>query len=584
MPKPRPAPALTLLLCCAVAQAQVILKPPPPPDTCQQGLTAFSMKHYRSAVRSLETFLTSSAGDPRADKAAKTLHDARIALVKECMQSGRAGEAAEVSLALAQDAEKFKESSDTYTKGAVQLLTNAIADAQKKRAPDKILELHAVWTRLFSDKPSPVTDDQLAAARIDLLLACSNDKFNQLTLPDVIQRVYPDGSAPLDEITKKNRGTPLNALYFKALADVGWAGRYIAEYQRLEADSPVRADKNFADQTERMFLRRAEAFFQQGNVPETRKAIAEARPETHSSAGQSALKTMESRLPPDVGDALGGKPAAPTLRDISFPQPLKGKSTWADKGEGIGEAKDVILDDGAEVTVAAGTVLNGGKITLKAAKLRLAGEPARPVTFRNVTIQIEPGGEFEAQDAILENCTFSKVTPKANGVLMLYASKWSFNECILYRSTFRSLSRASYGLHLANSAIIECDLPHRYTSQEDLASAYSGSWEVVQNCLFLRCHTAVSILWVSKNCNFVACSIALHDYVSFTGITVPLYMPDADPLISSLPGQMVEPSTGLVGYAFSRRPYDVKLPPSLWALLPIDLATTPGNRSAPASE
>ena len=76
------------------------------------------------------------------------------------------------------------------------------------------------------------------------------------------------------------------------------------------------------------------------------------------------------KLPPDVTDTLGGK-SDKKLKDLSFMAPVVGKKTWDDRGEGFGEAKDVWLEDGADVTVAPGVILNGGKISIKRAKLKL---------------------------------------------------------------------------------------------------------------------------------------------------------------------------------------------------------------------
>jgi hypothetical protein len=542
-------------------------------DSLQQGLDALSQKKFYLATQKLEA---AGATDPRVKKA---LREARIGLARECTQTGRAAEAADLYLALSEDAADYKETKDTYVKAASQLLTTAFADAQKKKAHDKLLEIAAAWQKHFPDKPALLTDADAANARLDLVIALCDDKFNQLTLPDLLKRLYPDGQVPWEELAKKNRGVPLLALHFKALAEIGWAGRYIAEYKNLDADSPVRGDKNFAAQTERMFVRRAEAAALQGNVYETRKAIAAAKTEVTSSAGSSTLRNIESKLPPDVGDALGGGGGGERkLRDLTFTEPLKGKVTWSDRGEGLGEAQNVILDDGCELIIAAGTTLNGGKINLRQARLKIAGEPNRPVILRNLSIDVDAGGEVDGQNVILENCTFAR----SKDALVLYASKWSFNNAIFYRSRFRSLSRGSYGLKITNTAFVECELPARYAGFDDLLGSYSGMWETVQNNLFLRCNLYFSLIWVSKNCNFAGCTFSPEEFSSKTPIISPVHLPAGDPQIQALAFRSIEPDIARVQYQFSPRPHPANVPATLWALLPVDTPSDANGGARPA--
>jgi hypothetical protein len=105
----------------------------------------------------------------------------------------------------------------------------------------------------------------------------------------------------------------------------------------------------------------------------------------------------------------------------------------------------------------------------------------------------------------------------------------------------------------------------------DLAAAFSGRWDNITSCLFLRSRLALSAIWMTQNSNFVRCASGPEDFVSKSNLLIPLYVPENDPLGPKLREWTVEGDVGQVGYGFSRRAFDVKVPPGLWGLLPVDL-------------
>jgi hypothetical protein len=263
------------------------------------------------------------------------------------------------------------------------------------------------------------------------------------------------------------------------------------------------------------------------------------------------------------------------LRDLTFKEPVTGKKTWNDRGEGFGEAKEVLLEDGADVTVAPGFVLNGGTITLKRAQLKLAGTPTQPVVFRNVSINGVLGALVQAENAVLENCTFAKT----GGWFSMHSSRWEFSESMLYRCKFSGLSRVDYGVQMKNCAWVEGTMPQRRVERtQDLGGAFSSPWDSMTSSLFLRSKVAVSAIWMSRNCNFDSCSSGAEDFVSKTGIAVPLYVPEGDPVGWQVREWTAEGDVGEVQFGFSRKAFEVKAPGILWALLPVDLPPAQGQR------
>jgi hypothetical protein len=77
---------------------------------------------------------------------------------------------------------------------------------------------------------------------------------------------------------------------------------------------------------------------------------------------------------------------------------------------------------------------------------------------------------------------------------------------------------------------------------------------------------------MSRNCNFVRCTTGQEDFVSKTSLAIPLYAPEGDLSARKLQGWTVEGDVGQVAYGVSRKAFEVKVPPVLWGLLPVELA------------
>jgi hypothetical protein len=537
-------------------------------DSYQLAQEAGAGRRYEAAIALLRQFLSSSVGDPRAAKAQKLLQDATVALAKDYDAAGRGCDAAALYVELANDTNTPADSKDSYLKQAEKILTTGLADAQQKHLADRALQFGKAWGKLFASKPALLTREQVDTLTADAVVAAYQDKLNQLALPDVLAYYYPAGDIPWSELNKRNRDQPLMAGYFRSLAELGWCGRYIAEYQKLDKDSPLRSDSAFVSQTERIFLRRVEAFVFQGNVGLAQEAIVTARNEITSDSVLSQLKTAESKLPPNVHDIIANQESS--LPDLTFKDPINTKATWSDKGQGYKEAKDIVLEENADVTVNPGFVINGGTITVKRAALRLKGTPAQPVIFRNVHFCLEISGHLDAQNAILIGCTFSKTGGAywING----YSSKWAFSQCLLYRCHFSHLKQIDYGVQISNSAWVESNLPDRTPMKgTDFAAMYTGRWDQVTGTMFYRVRVSPSVVWMTSKCNFIRCVADTADFKSKTGMVIQLFAPDADPIGAELRANTTISDVQEVRYGFARKPYDCPVPAAFWAMLPIEL-------------
>ena len=230
-----------------------------------------------------------------------------------------------------------------------------------------------------------------------------------------------------------------------------------------------------------------------------------------------------------------------------------------------------VLDDGAEVTIKPGFLLDGGQIEVRKAQLHLHGTAAQPVVFRHVVLTQQNGGFIDADNAVFIDCTFKKAS---HDPARFHATKWIFSNCLIYRTQFAGLKQADYGVRVNNCAFVECVLPDRETQGSDLASAFGGKWDQVVSCFFFRTRLTPSVVWLTSKCNFIRCPVTgANEFKSKTSVAEALFTPDSDPMINALRTNTLVSDVGDLRYGFVRKPYDIPLP-AFWSLLPTELPDT----------
>jgi hypothetical protein len=535
----------------------------------QKAMDSAAAMRFEAASRYLENFIESSVGDDRLDKAQKELHEARTLLAKQWASEGREADAAAIDLKLADDPQTPADAKDGLKKQAAQLVTAAVSEARNKHLFTRALELNKQWLKLFPDKAALLTQEEVETLTGDAFMEACQDKISLLAFPDLVKQYYPDGNVPWDELAKKNHNQPVQAGYYRALSDIGWAGRFLAEYQKLPADGPLKSNAALAEFNIKMLMARAQAWAAQGNLAAADEAAGLAKAGVASETDGATIKALQARLAAHM---------ATDPRELSFPGPITGKVSWQDQGSGFQNAKDVELGEGADVIVKAGFVLDGGRIELHRAHLRLMGTPAQPVIFRNVSLDVQLGGELDAEDAIFINCTFSKTGEFYN----YYSSKWSIASSILYRTRFSNMNPIDYGVKITNTACVECPFSSRMVMGSDLGGFYKDRWSHIANCFFYRGSLYPSTVWMTSECNFVQCPITRENqFDSRTSLLVPLFTPATDPMRTELVTQTVVADKGDLRYGFNRKPYDMALPGSFWALLPVEGSDIPKPKKQP---
>jgi hypothetical protein len=187
--------------------------------------------------------------------------------------------------------------------------------------------------------------------------------------------------------------------------------------------------------------------------------------------------------------------------------------------------------------------------------------------FRNVTLNLQGGARLQAENSVFINCKFR---PSSDVAMMMGHSRWSFSGCILYRSSFSTLSALTVSLQLENSACVESTFPQR-TVYTDSAGAFRNRANEVSNTLFLRSRVTPSMVWMTDQCNFVRCPVTQEDsYDSKTAMSVALFVPEGDPMAAQLRSRTLVCDKGDLWYGILRKPSEVAVPPGLWALLPVE--------------
>jgi len=271
----------------------------------------------------------------------------------------------------------------------------------------------------------------------------------------------------------------------------------------------------------------------------------------------------------------GGPP-----RDIQYKDPIIETVEWkAAKGEVLRPAGKIQVGwfdrsnnnkqyKGA-VNVGAGAFLEGGQIYLTNGLLCLLGSAADPVILKDVDLSGEFGDGIQARFAIFVNCKFSK----AGGMIWSrYTSKWTFDNCIIAQSNFKSLIQLDYGLKLTNCVFLGCTMPKRILERKTwkdpnptetgIAALYQDEWNNVTRCHFVDCVLAPSFVWATKSCDFTNCRLGGIDaFVSTDSLAVTLHVSPKDrSFLDQLKAATALPSTGRITFENAPSPFAVDLP------------------------
>jgi hypothetical protein len=532
----------------------------------QKAIDAQAAGRYEAAIKYYQEFIGSSVGDPGLPKAQKAVLDCVVALAREWGMEGREADAARLYLWLAGDPATSTELREEYLKKATQVMTAGMLEAKTKRQFARALDLQKEWTGLFPKVASPYKPEELETFALEGLAAACQEKLNLMALPEVVKQFYPTGAAPWEQLARKNRNETLEAAKLRALGEMGWSGRVIAEGQLLPTDSPLRP------LVEKALMARVDAWAAQGNVAATTDALALARATITTENKLNLLKMTEAKLAKkSVGD----------VQELAFPGPVRGRVSWQDAGAGY-RAKEVVLEENADVSILAGFVLHGGTLEVRrGARLHVKGSATQPVVLEGVTVSLHSGGHFDAEHAVFVHCKFEKNGDVGNG---RYATHWGFANCLLYRSEFESLSLAGYGVSMTNSAWIESVIPGREVPGSDVAGTYKDKSNRVENCLFFRCPMAVSTVWMTDQCNFVRCPVGQEETFESKGaLAVSLFVPEGDPMVMGLKKGTMVTDRGDLKYMFVRKSFEVALPAAFWALLPGESYEMPRREVAATS-
>jgi hypothetical protein len=218
---------------------------------------------------------------------------------------------------------------------------------------------------------------------------------------------------------------------------------------------------------------------------------------------------MPVAVPADAGkarrdrEALGG---AEPLGKASITE-----SVLVPTGKAFGLSDKTAIPDKTEridITLGPGSELRGGKLYLnRRGHLIVRGSAEKPAVLRNVQISMDLDGSFDAEYAVLENCTFSK---GGNWVTSYYSSKWTFKNCVLYRCKFADLNPKHYGFRFDDCRLIGMTFGE-IVFNRDAVKAFDHldhlrkDWEHFARCEFDDCVLPPTVAWCAEESNFVGC-------------------------------------------------------------------------------
>jgi hypothetical protein len=164
-----------------------------------------------------------------------------------------------------------------------------------------------------------------------------------------------------------------------------------------------------------------------------------------------------------------------------------------------------IGDEGATITVPAGTEIRGGVLDLGGKGHLIAkGETGKPVVFRHVVFLQDLGGLLEADGAIFDDCTFKK----GGAWFSNYSSKWVFSKCVLFNCRFGGLTEVDYGFQIQDCVLASMDFPeiqHPHKGAFDHVKLLHDKWNTISGCSFVDCIVPPTVCWCAQSSNFFGC-------------------------------------------------------------------------------
>jgi hypothetical protein len=300
--------------------------------------------------------------------------------------------------------------------------------------------------------------------------------------------------------------------------------------------------------------------------PKAKAAAGPAADET--SAGALLLAGIQRKI---ESSRKGGPP-----RDIQYKDRILETVNWkAAKGEVLRPTGKIQVGwhdrpnekwyKGA-VNVGAGAFLEGGQIYMENGQLSLLGSAADPVILKDVDLSADVGDGIQARFTIFVNCKFSKGGTWINS---RYTSKWTFDNCIIVQSDFRSLAQVDYGMKFTNCVFLGCTMPKRILERKTwsdpnpaetgIAALYRDEWNDVTRCYFVDCTVAPSFVWATKFCHFINCKLGGMDaFVSTDSLAVKLYVAPKDRAFFDQLKAATSPSgTGRITFEGAPSPFTV---------------------------
>lgn len=164
-----------------------------------------------------------------------------------------------------------------------------------------------------------------------------------------------------------------------------------------------------------------------------------------------------------------------------------------------------IGDEGATITVGAGTEIRGGTLDLGGKGHLIAkGQTGRPVVFRHVVFLQDLGGLLEADGAVFDDCTFKK----GGAWFSQYSSKWVFTNCVLFNCRFGGLTEVDYGFQIQHCVLASMDFPeiqHPHKGPFDHVKLLHDQWNTISGCSFVDCAVPPTVCWCAQSSNFFGC-------------------------------------------------------------------------------
>lgn len=247
--------------------------------------------------------------------------------------------------------------------------------------------------------------------------------------------------------------------------------------------------------------RRAEAA---ARVDGARKVLPEVvllRLPTTADAGRSGRGRGAPAGPQQPKAARGKPPVKKVITEsLAFdatdkPYLLQGRLEIAEKSKGV------------EITVGPGAEIRGGQIYLSTSgRMTVRGSAERPAVLRNVELSMDNGGSFDAEYAILDECTFTR-----GGIWWSYHStKWTFRNCVMYKSRFASLEGVSYGFRMESCRFVGMTFPEA-EHRRDPGKVFKHvdhlrrDWNRIRGCEFVDCVVPPTIAWCAEQSSFIGC-------------------------------------------------------------------------------